>query len=121
MILSGVTQPIPHLHSQNPCDAHYIGSGHTYVCNPAYNQTDDCWYYDGMNKSALPAEWIMRNSSINATAMHGGNNTYRSDNCTAKHHAVKSLQNYSQSVKYVCLAALMAFVAGYAIGYGPSK
>ena len=44
-------------------------------------------------------------------------------NCTRKHRHIKAktVTKYSDSVKYICLIALMTFVAGYAIGYGPSK
>ena len=44
-------------------------------------------------------------------------------NCTKyhRHISVHQIHRYPPSVKFVCLIALMIFVAGYAIGYGPSK
>lgn len=48
------------------------------------------------------------------------NGTYF-NNCTKfhQHIEVHQIHRYPPSVKFVCLLALMVFVAGYAIGYGP--
>ena len=58
----------------------------------------------------------------NARRSSKDNETYAT-NCTKNHRhiTIHQIHRYPPTVKYVCLLALMVFVAGYAVGYGPSK
>lgn len=66
---------------------------------------------------------VTRHSTLaDKRRLSNSNETYPT-NCT-KHHrhiTIHQIHRYPPSVKYICLFALMTFVAGYAIGYGPSK
>ena len=37
------------------------------------------------------------------------------------HSVVNEVKTLPNALKYTCLSSLMAFVIGYAVGYGPSK
>ena len=50
-------------------------------------------------------------SNNNSSAIQPGGDTERNIN----------IEEITDSLKYTCLAALMMFVVGYAVGYGPSK
>ena len=65
--------------------------------------------------TGLPAS----NSSTTATAsssIAGTTNTV-----PWNHDVVNEVKTLPNTLKYTCLSSLMAFVIGYAVGYGPSK
>ena len=142
--LSAVTKQVDYLPSGNPCDSNFIGAGHTYISEPAYRLIDHCHERASLNRTSilpvnstaptiLKANGSLSNQgSVFATTRRStltdtrrlttSNETY-ARNCT-KHHRhirVHQIHRYPPSVKYICLIALMVFVVGYAIGFGPSK
>ena len=176
--LSAITQPVHHIKSKNPCDKNFIGAGHTYISDPAFDLINHCHdpktflnntllkdnssivhLYNRNNgsyfhsKSGNSGTVLHLNDNNNISILHSNSNNNRSifnpsndnsslfsllqskywrrnlndstnlQNCTRKHRHIKAktVTKYSDSVKYICLIALMTFVAGYAIGYGPSK
>ena len=126
IILSAVTQPIHQLHTQNPCDKNFIGAGHTYLSHPNFYQTKECIKQSNMSHASHNISIIPYTNQlpVATSASFLNTSTRMALNCTEfdkRRLNVHEMTHAHGSVKYVCLLALMAFVAGYAIGYGPSK
>jgi len=140
--LSAVTRQVDYLPSRNPCDSNFIGAGHTYISVPAYRLIDHCHEQASLNRTSIllgnntASSIVKANGSFSnhgsvfattrrsiltdARTLSTSNETY-ARNCT-KHHrhiGVHQIHRYPPSVKYLCLIALMVFVVGYAIGFGP--
>eukprot|EP00112_Aurelia_sp_Birch-Aquarium-sp1_P016629 Seg3788.2 transcript_id=Seg3788.2/GoldUCD/mRNA.D3Y31 product="Solute carrier family 2 facilitated glucose transporter member 12" protein_id=Seg3788.2/GoldUCD/D3Y31 len=79
------------------------------------NRNNRSIFYSSIDNSSLFSSQQAKDSRQNLS------DSTNSQNCTRKHRHIKAknVTKYSDSVKYICLIALMTFVAGYAIGYGP--
>ena len=132
MTLSCVTISVHDLQTRNPCDKKVIGAGHTYISDPAYDHKSHCHDVKTTNSTNITTltRDSVKNLSLRSVKSTGiprpSSKKVKLINCTMKHKHFsakesKELHHHSPALKYVCLISLMVFVAGYAIGYGPSK
>eukprot|EP00111_Clytia_hemisphaerica_P007116 TCONS_00020680-protein len=126
--LSAVTEPFQNGNEQPACHD-YIGTQkvHSHLLNVDNNNNRNCTIehfnntiIDGIknktlthkklgNSSSIIKKTLCRNSTKNKTNL-------RTDHDNDDNDAMGSIPG---SVKYTCLFALMLFVIGYAVGYGP--
>lgn len=66
--------------------------------------------------TGLPASNISSTTAAASSSIAGTTNTVPSN-----HDVVNEVKTLPNTLKYTCLSSLMAFVIGYAVGYGPSK
>ena len=118
---------VDHCHERVPSnETHYLRRNNTGSSNFVPNKVLNTTPVSATNQS--PSNYshvfsITRHSTIADNRRLSDSNETLPMNCT-KHHrhlTIHQIHRYPPSVKYICLLALMTFVAGYAIGYGPSK
>ena len=121
--LSAVIEPFQELNDRPPCNE-MAGQQklHTHLLKP--QQT--CLNKTLTNIRAVHDSWNENNITIsfpnNIQQQLNDSRKYNITNCIRLKEKRENVSvNLPSPVKYTCLLALMMFVIGYALGYGPSK
>ena len=76
--------------------------------------------YSAVMTTFVPTTLPSRNNS-RITARSASSIARSTSTIPLSHNVVNEVKTLPNALKYTCLSSLMAFVIGYAVGYGPSK